>query len=214
MEQLRSTFTSADAAAAAVSGRFLQLILHIVRDASPQLHGLVSDIRQLLFALPHSQLHEEVAGTCNPTAFWRILGGALLQPSRASTATVTIITTTTTTTTTTTPTGQYYEVVYELVLKHWNTTDSSKGQSVLVPSIQYARPSPAKSYSSSCLVSSASFLHVHVLLVAVVVGVVVVVVVVVVVDDLSLSPLMTSARLSPAGRFARPWVPSRVRAWT
>lgn len=93
MEQLRSTFTSADAAAAAVSGRFLQLILHIVRDASPQLHGLVSDIRQLLFALPHSQLHDEVA-------------------------------------------GQYYEVVYELVLKHWNTTDSSKGQSVLVPSIQ------------------------------------------------------------------------------
>jgi hypothetical protein len=66
MEQLRSTFTSTDAAAAAVSGKFLQLIQHIVRDSSPQFHGLVSDIRQLLFALPHAQLHEEVAGTSPP----------------------------------------------------------------------------------------------------------------------------------------------------
>jgi hypothetical protein len=132
MEQLRSTFTSADAAAAAVSGRFLQLILHIVRDASPQLHGLVSDIRQLLFALPHSQLHEEVAGTCNQRpAFWRIFVAHCDSPhdfyQQQQQQQFQI--------------GQYYEVVYELVLKHWNTTDSSKGQSVLVPSIQYARAS-------------------------------------------------------------------------
>jgi hypothetical protein len=63
MEQLRATFTSSDVAAVAVAGRFLQLIQHIVRDASPQLHSLVLDIRQLLFALPHAQLHEEVART-------------------------------------------------------------------------------------------------------------------------------------------------------
>src|SRR4051794_22903677 len=39
--------------------------------------------------------------------------------------------------------GKYYEVLYEMVLRHWNTTDS-KGQSVLVPSIQYAHPQSNK----------------------------------------------------------------------
>jgi len=91
VDKLRFTFTSSDPATAAVATRFLHLIQHVVRDSSSQLHNLVLDIRQLLFALPHAQLGDEVA-------------------------------------------AKYYEVLYELVLKHWNTTDSS-GQSVLAPSI-------------------------------------------------------------------------------
>jgi hypothetical protein len=49
-------------------------------------------------------------------------------------------------------TGKYYEVLYEMVLRHWNTTDS-KGQSVLVPSIQYASPQPT---NQGCLLRANS----------------------------------------------------------
>lgn len=62
MDKLRFTFTSSDPATAAVATRFLHLIQHVVRDSSSQLHNLVLDIRQLLFALPHAQLGDEVAG--------------------------------------------------------------------------------------------------------------------------------------------------------